>query len=117
MMKTRILIFLTLFGMVLGCKGKDGRNGIAGGAMQVIEGSISSDPEGVQIDPFDPKTSITVYYALQSSPSTYYELKGPVSLPSSDPYYSIVTSGASALVRLEHVQVGSLYRIQIWRAS
>jgi hypothetical protein len=115
-MKIRIILLVAIFGVLVGCKGKDGRDGVAGGSMQVFESTTSSDPFGVQVDSYSNNTTVSVYYALPSSATTFYEMKGPDSLPSSNVYYEILLSGSSALIRMHNLTIGSTYRIQVWRS-
>lgn len=113
----RIFMVLIVGLCVIGCRGKDGSNGLGGGSMQKIEGTNTETSWGVQVDNYNTSDSISVYYALAADSQTFFEMKGPDTPPSNTPYYEIVGSGASILVRMNNIPVNSTYRILVWRPS
>ncbi len=110
------IIALVFFGIVMvGCRGKSGRDGTGGGEMQSFTGLTDVDGFGVQVDNFGDLDEVTAYYALASATYDFFELKGPDSPGATTPYYVLRTSGSGVLVILKNIPIGSSYRILVWR--
>lgn len=109
---------LFLFCVVLvGCRGRTGKDGTGGGEMQSFTGVTDVDGFGVQVNNFGDLDEVTAYYALASAPHDFFELKGPDTAMTTAPYYALLYSGSNVLVRMYNVPVGSPYRILIWRPA
>lgn len=115
MKKLFALMFLCV--VMVGCRGKSGKDGAGGGEMQNLTGTITADDFTIQVDEFGDLDEVTVYYSLSSASNEYFEMKGPIAPSDTAPYYSYSISGSGILVRFFNVPVGSLYRILIWRPS
>ena len=83
---------LFLFCVVLvGCRGRTGKDGTGGGEMQSFTGVTDVDGFGVQVNNFGDLDEVTAYYALASAPHDFFELKGPDTAMTTAPYYAPVS--------------------------
>jgi len=115
-MKTILTVILISTFSFVGCKGKDGEDGV-GGSGQSYSGTIQNTPTwSVQVDDVDLNDTITVYYNTIALPNVWNELGGQIPSSPSDPYYTIGESGTGYLVRMHNLELNASYRIVVWRA-
>lgn len=112
-----IIAFIFLGFLMVGCRGKSGKDGGNSGSTQIFTGVTNDSPFGVPVDNFGEMDTVDVYYSTTTDINRYFELSGPTDLSTTHPFYDMLFSGSNVFVRLNNISIGSHYRVVVTRSS